>query len=75
MARPFYIVDVFAAQAYAGNPLAVVLDADGMATRRDVKLGRQNPDVYEVLDGLQPGERVVTSRYAAFNDADELLIE
>lgn len=58
-----------------GGGWVYVLDADGMATRRDVKLGRQNPDVYEVLDGLQPGERVVTSRYAAFNDADELLIE
>lgn len=32
MARPFHIVDVFAAHAYAGNPLAVVLDADGMDT-------------------------------------------
>ncbi|HQW85968.1 MAG TPA: HlyD family efflux transporter periplasmic adaptor subunit, partial [Flavobacteriales bacterium] len=42
-----------------GGGWVYVLDADGMATRRDVKLGRQNPDVYEVLDGLQPGERVV----------------
>ena len=32
MARPFHIVDVFAAHAYAGNPLAVVLDADDMDT-------------------------------------------
>jgi hypothetical protein len=39
-----------------------------------VKLGRQNPDMYEVLEGLQPGDRVVTSRYNAFNDADELII-
>jgi HlyD family secretion protein len=44
-------------------------------SKREVKLGRQNPDMYEVLEGLQPGDRVVTSRYNAFNDADELLIE
>ncbi len=58
-----------------GGGWVYVVDAGGTATKRDVKLGRQNPDVYEVLDGLQPGERVVTSRYSPFNDADELLIE
>jgi hypothetical protein len=31
--------------------------------------------MYEVTEGLRPGERVVTSRYAAFNNADELVIE
>lgn len=48
---------------------------DGVATKRNVKLGRQNPDRYEVLDGLQPNEQVIISRYEAFNNADELLIE
>lgn len=58
-----------------GGQWVYVLDATGTATKREVKLGRQNPDMYEVLEGLQPGDRVVTSRYAQFNDADELLIE
>ena len=58
-----------------GGGWVYVVDPEGTATKRDVKLGRQNPDVYEVLEGLQPGERVVTSRYAAFNDADELIIQ
>lgn len=58
-----------------GGQWVYVVDAEGKAVKRDVKLGRQNPDMYEVLDGLKPGERVVTSRYSAFNDADELLIE
>ena len=58
-----------------GGQWVYVLDAEGSATKRDVKLGRQNPDMYEVLEGLQPGDRVVTSRYAQFNDADELLIQ
>ncbi|HRH69500.1 MAG TPA: efflux RND transporter periplasmic adaptor subunit [Flavobacteriales bacterium] len=58
-----------------GGQWVYLIDADGIATKRAVKLGRQNPDMYEVLEGLQPGDRVVTSRYNAFNDADELLIQ
>ncbi len=58
-----------------GGQWVFVIDAEGKATKRDVKLGRQNPDMYEVLDGLQPGDRIVTSRYVQFNDADELLIQ
>lgn len=58
-----------------GGQWVYVVDAEGIATKRAVRLGRQNPDMYEVLEGLAPGDRVVTSRYAAFNDADELLIE
>ena len=58
-----------------GGQWVYVIDAEGKATKRDVKLGRQNPDMYEVLDGLQPGDRAVTSRYTAFNNADELIIQ
>ncbi|MEO8590077.1 MAG: efflux RND transporter periplasmic adaptor subunit [Flavobacteriales bacterium] len=58
-----------------GGQWVYVIDASGTATKRTVKLGRQNPDMYEVLEGLQPGDRVVTSRYVAFNDADELIIQ
>jgi HlyD family secretion protein len=58
-----------------GGQWVYVADAEGKANKRVVKLGRQNPDMYEVLEGLQPGDRVVTSRYAAFNNADELIIE
>ena len=58
-----------------GGQWVYVVDQEGTATKRDVKLGRQNPDMYEVLEGLQVGDRVVTSRYAVFNDADELVIQ
>ncbi|HMQ76647.1 MAG TPA: efflux RND transporter periplasmic adaptor subunit [Flavobacteriales bacterium] len=58
-----------------GGQWVFVVDAEGRATRRELKLGRQNPDMYEVIEGLRPGDRVVTSRYSAFNDADELLIQ
>lgn len=58
-----------------GGQWVYVVDAEGKAVKREVKLGRQNPDMYEVLEGLRPGDHVVTSRYAAFNDADELVIQ
>ncbi|MBK6775267.1 MAG: efflux RND transporter periplasmic adaptor subunit [Flavobacteriales bacterium] len=58
-----------------GGQWVYVVDAEGTGTKRAVKLGRQNPDMYEVLEGLQPGDRVVTSRYVQFNDADELVIQ
>jgi len=58
-----------------GGQWVYVINGEGMATKREVKLGRQNPDQYEVIEGLVPGDRVVTSRYAPFNDADELLIQ
>lgn len=57
-----------------GGQWVYVVDAEGTAAKREVKLGRQNPDMYEVIEGLIPGDRVVTSRYSAFNNADELII-
>ncbi|MCB9193719.1 MAG: efflux RND transporter periplasmic adaptor subunit [Flavobacteriales bacterium] len=48
---------------------------NGVAHRRDVRLGRQNPEHYEVLEGLAPDERVLISRYDRFNNADEVVIE
>jgi len=53
-----------------------VVSADGRtARRRPVTLGRQSPTHVEVLDGLAPGERVVTSSTDAFGDADVLLFQ
>lgn len=59
----------------SGGQWVYVIDASGLATKRPVKLGRQNPEQYEVLEGLLPGDQVVVGRYAPFNDADELMIE
>lgn len=51
------------------------LDKDGnTAYRVDVQLGRQNPDYYEVLQGLQPGDRVVVSSYETYDKVQELNI-
>ena len=50
-----------------------VVDRSGTrAYRRSIRIGRQNPQFYEVVEGLEPGERVITSGYEAFKDYSEL---
>lgn len=50
-----------------------LVSKDGRTARRtDVRLGRQNPRQVEVLEGLQPGDRIITSSYDAYNGVDEL---
>ena len=46
-----------------------------VATKRSIKLGRQNQQVFEVLEGLTPGERVITSSYDSFGDKDKLILK
>lgn len=59
--------------ASTGGQWIFVLSADGSkAFRRPIRIGRQNPQTYEVLDGLEAGERVLTSGYEAFGDNDVL---
>ncbi|WP_240047461.1 efflux RND transporter periplasmic adaptor subunit [Sphingomonas panacisoli] len=55
-----------------GNWIFVVAPGGGSAVKRQVRLGRRNPDYVEVLDGLDPGERVITSPYTGFADKDRL---
>ncbi|MBE2206332.1 MAG: HlyD family efflux transporter periplasmic adaptor subunit [Saprospiraceae bacterium] len=52
-----------------------VLNKEGNAVKKSVQLGRQNPNFYEVLSGLQPGDVVITSGYDAFGDKDVLLLK
>jgi HlyD family secretion protein len=40
-----------------------------------VQLGRQNPDYYEVLSGLQPGDKIVTSSYENYGNMQELVLK
>ena len=59
-----------------GGHWAFVLEGDGKkAVKRTIRLGRQNPDFFEVLDGLAPGDRVITSSYDTFGDVEELVLE
>jgi HlyD family secretion protein len=61
-------------QKTGGNWIFKV-DANGnKAFRTDIRLGRQNPEYYEVLEGLEPGDRVVTSSYDNYEDMGELVI-
>ena len=55
-----------------GNWIFVVDKSGRGATKRPVQLGRRNADVIEVLGGLSPGERVITSSYSGLTDKDRL---
>lgn len=55
-----------------GNWVFVVSPDGDSAEKRQVRLGRRNSQFIEVLDGLQPGERVVTSPYTGLTDKDQL---
>ena len=55
-----------------GNWIFVVDKSGNSATRRQVQLGRKNSDFIEVLGGLKPGERVITSSYSGLTDKDHL---
>jgi HlyD family secretion protein len=62
-------------QKTGGQWIYVVDKSGGYAIKRDIDLGRQNPQVYEVLFGLQPGEQVITSTYDNFGDIDKLILK
>lgn len=53
-----------------------MLDKSGTtAYRRNIRIGRQNPQYYEVEEGLEPGERVITSGYEVFKDNEILKLK
>lgn len=57
-----------------GGRWIYVLDKSGSkATRREIKIGRQNPQYYEVTAGLEPGEQVIVSSYDRFGDNETLI--
>ena len=57
-----------------GGKWIYVVNKDGnKAVRREIRIGRQNPQYYEVLEGLEPGEKVITSGYDTFGDSDVLV--
>ncbi len=60
-------------QKTGGKWIYVVSPDGSKATRRDIKIGRQNPQYYEVVEGLEPGERVITSSYDNFGDSEVLV--
>jgi HlyD family secretion protein len=58
-----------------GGQWVYVLKEDGNeAVKKNIRIGRQNPQYYEVLDGLKAGDRVVTSSYDAFGGNERLIL-
>ncbi len=62
-------------QTTCGSWIFVVDKSGHKAYRRNIRIGRQNPQYYEVLEGLEPGERVITSGYEAFKDNEVLIFK
>lgn len=59
-----------------GGQWVYVIDSSGeFAVKRSVKIGKQNPQYYEVLEGLAQGEQVITSGYDAFGESDKLVLK
>ena len=61
-------------QQTGGNWIFKVNDAGTMAYKVNIQLGNQNPEYYEVLEGLKPGDKVVTSSYENYGDMQELIL-
>jgi HlyD family secretion protein len=60
----------------SGGQWVYVLDKSGdYAYQRKIKIGQQNTQVYEILEGLEPGEKVITSSYDNFGDKDKLILK
>lgn len=57
-----------------GGNWVFVLEDDNKAVRRNIKLGRKNSEHFEVLEGLQPGDRVITSSYENFGNNEVLVL-
>ncbi len=60
-------------QETGGNWVYVVDPSGEFATKRNIRLGRQNTNYYEVLEGLEPGEQVIISSYDGFGSKDKLV--
>ena len=61
-------------QKTGGRWIYVITEDGSKAYKREIRIGRQNPQYYEVLEGLQPGEKVITSGYDNFGDNDCLVL-
>ena len=61
-------------QKTGGRWIYVVDESGEKAYRREIRIGRQNPQYYEVLEGLNPGEKVITSSYDNFGENEVLIL-
>ena len=61
-------------QTTGGAWIYVLAPEGDKAYKRPIRIGRQNPQYYEVLDGLEPGERVIVSGYENYGSNDVLIL-
>jgi HlyD family secretion protein len=74
--KPAVLIPKGTFYSVTGGNWIFVLDKSGKkAYRRKIQIGRQNPQYYEVLEGLEPGEKVIVSGYEAYKDNQVLIIE
>ncbi len=62
-------------QETGGQWIFVVDPSGSFATRRNISIGRKNPKYYEVLEGLEPGEKVIVSGYESFGKNEKLVFK
>ena len=62
-------------QSTGGQWIFVVDPKGGEAMKRNIRIGKQNSRYYEVLEGLEPGEQVITSNYASFGEAEKIVLK
>ena len=62
-------------QETGGNWIYIIDPSGDFATKRKIKIGRQNTRYYEVMEGLEPGEEVIISSYDAFGDKEKLVFK
>ena len=62
-------------QQTGGNWIFKLNDNGTVAYKVDIQLGSQNPDYYEVLQGLKPGDKVITNSYENYGNIQELILK
>ena len=62
-------------QATGGQWIFKINETGDKATKVNISIGRQNPQQYEILEGLNPGDRVIVSGYDNFGDAEEIVLK
>ncbi len=59
-------------QSTGGRWVFVLNESETAAYKREVRIGKQNPRYYEVIEGLEPGEKIITSGYEMFGENERL---
>ena len=62
-------------QTTGGNWIYILDESGSTATKTRIRIGRQNIDVFEVLEGLLPGDRIITSGYENYGDMERLVLK